>query len=41
MTRYIRSRDQREKEARAVLLADKTIPCPNEVRFLLTHDEQF
>jgi hypothetical protein len=28
-------------ESRAVLLADKTPPCPNEVRFLLTHDEQF
>ncbi len=22
-----------------VLLADKTLPCPNRVRFLLTHDE--
>jgi hypothetical protein len=28
-------------EGRAVLLADKTPPCPNKVRFPLTHDEQF
>jgi len=28
-------------EGRAVLVSAKTMPCPNEVRFLLTHDEQF
>ena len=32
-----RSRDERDRAPRAVLLADKTLPCPNKLGPTLTH----